>query len=346
MVLPRLLLPLIIFCPLSGPVCAEEKPITPRFFSFTKETATTALVAGALAEQTGMEIDISALDHGRSIKTVFVKNSFWEAVDALAEQTGSRVHIGRMGKAVSLSPLNDGVRSPVWRDGPFRIVAKDVDARINLESGKTSYDLTLEVAWESRLPVLRADTLPRITKGEDDAGKPITASPISARASIAGNHAILRVPLNGLSRESKQIALLRGELTVTAAEEMLRFKFDDVTKPARLKMKGVEVVLKRFVKEGAFWIADVQVLDPDSQATFESFETYRWSRNRLTLFAPDGKQKWTNDDPEEIGLLRYRFKESKDFKPESLKGWTVEYETPGSLREVPVQFELKGIRLP
>ena len=91
----------------------------------------------------------------------------------------------------------------------------------------------------------------------------------------------------------------------------------------------------------------MQLHYPANSAKFESFETYWLSRNRLTLIAPDGKTKHTTEDVEINGTaLRDRFKEGKNFQPQNLRGWKLEYESPGVMREVSVRFELKGIGLP
>jgi hypothetical protein len=223
-----------------------------------------------------------------------------------------------------------------------------VESRIDLQTGKAVYDLNLEIAWESRLPVYRIDAHPRILKGTDDAGRAITVKPIDSRTPVSGMVAMTRVRLDGITRDSKQVALLQGTFHVTVAEEMLRFAFDDIGKPSALKQKGVEVALRRFAKDGSYWIADIELRYPPGGAVFESFETYWVSRNRIVLIAPDGTKVSTADEEINGNAVRYRLKEdkAKGFAPLSLKGWKMEYETPGALREVPVKFELKGIALP
>ncbi|MCE9530232.1 MAG: hypothetical protein K8T89_03720 [Planctomycetes bacterium] len=332
--------------PLRGQNVPTETPIAPRTITFTMEKATAPDVAAAIAKQTGMEVDLTAVEGKMPASLKFNRGNFWDAVEFLAVATDSRVVIGSQGKPVRLVPLNGGLRNPVSIAGPFRVAAREVDTRLDLQTGKAVYDLTIDVAWESRLPVYRMDAYPRISRAFDDAGRPITVKPFTPRTPVSGVQHSLRVPLDGLSRQSKEIAVLKGTLTATVAEELLRIEFDADT-PAAKKEKGVEVALKKFVKQGAFWFADIQLIYPAHSAVFESFETYWLSRNRFTLIAPDGKTKFTTEDYEEVGnQLRYRFKEGKDFKPKDLKGWKVEYQTPGVTREKVIEFELKGISLP
>jgi hypothetical protein len=334
-------------CPAWGQKAANVEPLLPATLTLSATETTLKSVVAELAKQTGMEVDIAGLDPQLPIKAAFDKTDFWNVVDILAAKTGSRVELGLRGKPVTLVKQSGPLKAPCSIEGPFRIAARTVESRIDLQTGAVVYNLTLEVAWESRLPIYAIDSQPRISKGEDDAGRPLTVKPIRGRVPVSGANTTLRFSIDGLNRDSKRIATLQGDLKVTAAAELLRFDFDDAAKPADKKQKGIVVDLKKFDKEGNYWIADLRLHYPDTSASFESFETYWLSRNRFTLISPDGKSRHTTDDVEINGnLLRYRLKVTNEFNPQSLKGWKLEYETPGVMREVPVKFELKGIALP
>ncbi len=228
---------------------------------------------------------------------------------------------------------------------PF-VLKRETSARVDLRTGRTAYDLTLQVAWETGLPVYRIDAEPRIAKGRDDAGHSITVPAIDSRIPVAGMATQLTVRLEGLQRAAKKIDVLQGNFRATVAERMHDFTFDDLTVATSKKSDGVEVVMRKFEKEGTYWIADLQLRYPPESAVFESFETYWISQNQFTLLDPNGK-KFSTDDIEINGhALRYRFKEGAGFKPMNLKGWKLEYVTPGILKEVPIRFELKEIQLP
>ncbi len=158
------------------------------------------------------------------------------------------------------------------------------------------------------------------------------------------------IRIEGLTRQSKRIESLKGVFYLTAAEGMLQFTIADLSnlKPVPDK-RGVGIDYKKFWKDGNYWIADIALKYPAGGPVFESFETYWLSRNRLVLISPDGTKKFAPIDHEENGTaIRYRFRE--DAKTGLVlgnrKGWKIEYETPGPMREVPVTFELKGIPLP
>jgi hypothetical protein len=334
-------------CPAAEPPVVIGKPIAPRVASIQSANATVKFAIESLARQTGLEVDITAIDGSKRFKPTFDKAEFWKVVDGVAEQSGSRVVIGQLGKAVRLVPNTNGAKPIVSVEGPFRISAREIEARQDLISGNATYDLTLEIAWEARLPVFRIDAAPKIEKGEDDAGKSITVTPISTRVAVDGVVTLAKVRLEGIARPSKQIAILKGSYRITAAEEMLRFLFDDLTKlPVAMTQNGVGVNIKRFAKDGTFWTVDIDLSYPPDGPIFESFETFWLSRNRIALVSPTGKKITTDNDEINGSSIRYRFKETDEFKPGNLKDWKLEYETTGAMREVTVTFELRGIPLP
>src|SRR5262249_25471116 len=132
---------LAIVLPAQAQKLPDVSTLKPRVFTFAADRAHVSDVVGALAKQTGLEVDISAINGDLPIQAKFDKPAFWTVVAPLAEQTDSRLAIGKQGKPVSLVPLNGGVRLPVSVDGPFRIAARAVDARLDLHTGKAVYDL-------------------------------------------------------------------------------------------------------------------------------------------------------------------------------------------------------------
>ena len=337
----------VSYCPAREQKLVESKPIAPRVATIQSSNTTVKTVIAALAKLTGLEVDITAIDGSKSIKAAFKGTEFWKIVDAVAEQSGNRVVIGELGKAVRLVPNMNGARPIASIEGPFRISARAIDIRRDLISGNSVYELTLEIAWEARLPVFRMDAAPSIEMSVDDAGRPITVKSVASRVAVDGVATLAKVRLLGITRDSKQISLLKGSYQITAAEEMLRYQFDNLVRlPATVKQKGVDITLKRFAKDGSFWTADIDLLYPPGGPNFESFETFWLSRNSIALISPDGKKITTGNEEINGSSVRYRFKESNDFKPANLNGWKLQYETTGAMREVNVKFELKGIPLP
>ena len=108
----------VITYPANGQEVTKDLPLAPRVFTFSAECTTAASVAEALAKQTGLAIDLLAIDGNMPVKIDCAKTEFWKAVDMLAEQTKSRVVIGKQGKPVRLLPLGERVRNPVSVDVP------------------------------------------------------------------------------------------------------------------------------------------------------------------------------------------------------------------------------------
>lgn len=337
-----LLTVLVSAWPARGQIAAQS--IRARAVTFTSSDLALQEAAAEIGKQTGMEVDVSALDPKRRVNVSFARAEFWKAVDRLAEQAGGRIAVGSDGKVRLVKAVGPRLANAV--DGPFIVMPRAVEARLDLLTGKTVYDLTIDVAWEPRLPVYRIDAQPRVTAGRDDGGRPITVKPIDSRTPTSGAVATLRFHLDGPTRDSQRIVALPGTLRITAAEEMLRFDFDDLTKPTKQTQQGVEVALRNVAKEGTCWIADAELNYPRGGAEFESFETYWLGRNRLALISPDGTRFPATDEEIDGRRVRYRFKEGKSFAPKDLRGWKLTYEAPGPIREVPVTFELKGIGLP
>src|SRR5439155_14979603 len=124
---------------------------------------------------------------------------------------------------VSLEPKGAS-KTVAVTSGPFRVVATQVVGRALLDLGLTLHEVQLDVHWEPRYPVFRIDAAPKIIKATDDANKMLETKPGATRVQPEGASTTMKVPLSGLSRQSKQIAVLSGEFRVTAAPKMLAFK--------------------------------------------------------------------------------------------------------------------------
>jgi hypothetical protein len=241
----------------------------------------------------------------------------------------------------------------VSNDGPFRFTARELNARIDFHTGRTTYDLTLDVSWEPRFPVFRIDARPRVTSGTDDLGHRLSAPAVSAKSQVSGFAHSTTVRIDGLTRKSGKIATLAGEFTVTASPRMLAVRFNDLASlPAEKMTEGVTVKLVRFAKEEDRWEAEFDLAYPPGQPEFESFESWA-SGNTLKLVAPGTGQVFTPDNYDLTESSRraratYRFRTAGGKGPDvgDRKGWQLVYETPAPLVEYLVRFAFKDIPLP
>jgi hypothetical protein len=316
---------------------ADSTPPPARKVTITGEPKTLADIAKAIKEQTGTDVDVSALDP-KPVAADFQKLDYWTAVERLSERSGSRIVM--IGGRVALKPGKSQAASFV--SGPFRFVFREVFIRGDAESGNAGYTILIDVAWEPWLNTYRIDTVPKITDAKDDAGHSIKVPIGGSRTFTTSNFAELTVRPQGLTRDSKRLTL-SGSMMVTIADKLLTFTFDAVTgKPVGdATQDGVSVNLTKNGPDGNDWVAIVGLNYPKSDVVWESHE-YAWHRNNvMRLLPPKGEPIVA--DMVEAADLRYGFKgRAKQVGP----GWKLDYRTPGPMREIELKFELKDIKLP
>lgn len=286
---------------------------------------------------------------------------FWEAVERVANANGRRIELHDHGKRIVLAKRDGGHEVSCIR-GPFRIAVKQVNGRLDLETGHSFQELQLDAHWEPRFPVFRIDSVPTITLAKDDFGNTLTASSASALSPVNGaaSH-VLPVRLLNVPRKAGQIAELKGHFTVTASERMLPFAFQNLggklpiagVLPNGVRSGSVSATLTGWQIENlggkAFWEATIDLKYPAGMPVFQSFESWL-GENRLRLVSPQGTAI-APDQVEEPGVGRemtvvYRFDAAKLGGVPNGKGWSLVYETPAPLVEFKVPFELKNVPLP
>ncbi len=300
-------------------------------------TLTPAAIAKDIKEQTGNEIDVSNVD-SKPIAVKFEKLEFWNAVDQVAQRSGSRIVVSG-GRIV----LKQGKsHSPSFVRGAFLFTVRGIDIHGDAESGRAGYIVILDVAWEPWLNAYRIDTVPKIESATDDRGKSITASVGGSRTFTSGNTAELSIRLQGVTRASKTLAIA-GSVMITIADKLLTFTFDADSGKAisDQPQEGVSVSLAKHGVEGKDWIAVAKLRYPKSDVVWESYEYAVYRNNTMRLLPPRGQP--IAADRVEAAELRYEFKgRGKQVGP----GWKLDYRTPGPMREIIVPFTLKDIRLP
>jgi hypothetical protein len=335
----RALLPLL-FVPLSTALPAADRAAPPaaKQVMFGSEAVPIATLARVFEEQTGIGVDVSALPN-KPTAANYHRMDFWAALELLAERTNSR--IVTTGGKIALKPGKS--HSPSHVRGPFRFTVRETLARGDLEAGTSTYDLTLDVAWEPWLNTYRIDTSPKIIEAKDHTGKVLSVGPAGPRSFTSGISAPLTVRPMGLTRGAKTLTL-RGSVMVTIADKLLTFTFDAAGKPGPAAgQEGVVVTATRFGPDGDDWVADVQMRYPSTGVTWESHEFY-WARhNVLRLLPPKGDPIAADSVDFGDGSVRYVF---KNRAKQVVAGWKFDYRTPGPMREIVVPFELKDIPLP
>jgi hypothetical protein len=305
-------------------------------------------VAAELAKQSGLTIDVTAVDGTAKVTVNFTNTPFWAAVEAVADQANCFVSVA--GNKVKLTKRPNGVGAvPCGIDGPFRVVLKRVVAKRDPEQTDTEYELHLEVQWEPRFPVYLIDSEPQATA---TAGKQkIAANAPSVRVIPTGHTHPAVVRLKNVPREAKQLDELACTFRVVAAAKMLAVEFNDLTadKPVSQTVDGVTVTLqpvKAFDKRVEFGVTAEY---PDGHPEFESFQLWH-ATNTFRLFPPNDR---TGRKPTDLNLGEGGRRPAISFhydRPSGttldLKGWRAVYETPGPMSEQAVTVKLKAVVLP
>ena len=143
---------LLIFCSGSGQLLAtppEKNSLSAsRVTLHSPGNQSLAEVVAAITKQTGMELDISGFDETTQTKVDWNDIEFWNALQDLATAVNGRWEMTPKSKMPKLVKATNPQAPKVYVEGPFRIAARDILVRSDLVSGRTFYDLTLEVAWE------------------------------------------------------------------------------------------------------------------------------------------------------------------------------------------------------
>lgn len=346
-----LALPFLFLAGLAPAQPSGGATIAPTAFTFKK--------AGAPLGEVGAELSKSPAGVAVRVEPQLLKAKlaasvdaapFWEALETAADRANARLSVREGGRAVTLEP-RPGRREISAVSGPFRVVPRAVTGRLLLDSGASFHEVQLDVHWEPRMPVYRIDSQPRVTKAQDDRGTALRAEAGTSRHYPAAALTDLRVRVDGLTRDSRQIATLAGEFRATASPKLLTIPFQNLAAKSETRAAdGVKAVLKSFKLVGGMWEAELELTYPENQPAWESFEEQKWLRdNRLRLVAPDATPyEPDNDDVTASGRVVtavYRYKLLQRQNPLA-KGWSLVAETPAPLVEVTVPFTLKDIPLP
>lgn len=320
-------------------------PIPPKTVTLRQPSGTVAAALADVQEQTGLTVELPADVAATPISVSIDRVPFWQAIEQIADRTGTRIALRERGRRVSLVKRNTNPE-PSSVEGPFRVAATMVEARRDLTTGTTSTDVTLDLHWEPRFPVFRVDVHPTLTAVSDDHGSTITAAGSRGKTPSRGFLHTTSVRLTGVPRSATTLTRLAGTFTVTAAERMLPFVFDNLTTTETKELEGITVTLHPARRISDLWEFRVELTYPPSDIVFESFESWV-TENRLRLTGPQGRTAMPTDfDVPEQGrrvVAVYRFPAVTVANP---KDWTATYETPSALVEYPIAFDLKSIPLP
>ena len=321
---------------------AEPTRIPPKLVSLNQPNGTLVEALTAFNRQTGIPIAPPADAGMTPCPLTFNDVPVWDALQRVADKTGTRVEPRDRGRSVALVKRT-GPNTITSTDGPFRCVVRQVRSVLDFDTGKAITELTLDIHWEPRVTVFRSDAEPTISAAADDRGSKITAGTSRGKTPPDGATYSTTVRLDGVPRGATKITQINGTFTVTVADRMLGFRFPLADKlPASQDRDGVRATLTRAGRVDNRFEVEVSLVYPPGQPEFESFESFV-TGNRATLVA--GNKSWPSSDPEIVGDGR-RVTAVYRFPPDTPAAATFEYTTPAPLVEYPVRFEFRDIPLP
>src|SRR4051812_15840766 len=170
-------------------LAADPGPPPSKKVTLRGDKLTPADAARALREKTAIDVDVSALDAGKTFALDLQNADFWAAAGQLADRTDSKVVT--TGGRVALRPGRS--LAPVSASGPFRVTVREGYARLDPDTGKSGYEATLEACWEPWLLAYRIDSTPSVVTAKNDQGKDVPVRAGGSRALTTGNIAPLSV---------------------------------------------------------------------------------------------------------------------------------------------------------
>jgi hypothetical protein len=325
-------------------------------------------ISKALAEvarQTGVTVADDRGGPDVEVPLDLDRASFWRAVDATAARAKAKAVLTRDG-GVSLVRAPAGERRlPTSYDGEFRVRVTRVSASRDLDTGRGSTTLTLEVVWTPGLRPLFLDSQPhglRLIDGRggavsvEDQGSSLVA--VEDRSSLT-----LDLSLPGLPRREADIGLLEGRLLAVVPSKFLTFRFDAdlptlegaVAGGAvrRLVQEDVVCRIDRVVLGKERWTVQVGLEYPPGGRALESFQAGSLvAHNELRLTSPDGKRTLApsgyviNRVSSRRAQVSYHFTDKPGARRGPAAGWKVSYVAPARIVEVPVRFRFEKVPLP
>jgi hypothetical protein len=323
---------------------------------------------GELAKQTGIRVEAARGEPDRVIALDLKQVSFWQALDAIAAAGNARVNLYPTSNRIVLEKRGDAYRlPPISYDGRFRMSIKKVTATRDLEirdndPNRSTYNLTVEVAWDPELQPLFLETRPHKVRLVDDKNNTLAVPDDGSSLAPVDGHIALLIDLRlpALPRSVGEIRTLEGELSMIGPSKMLTFHFDTLDKLAklgsqdperRLTQEGVTCHISKLTLDRDRWTVRVALDYPPGMKQLDSNQSWVVN-NEMILESADGKRRLTTGEYVLVSstprraVLSYHFRDKDEIKRGKPAEWKVSYRTPANLIEMPIKFAFKNVPLP
>jgi hypothetical protein len=295
---------------------------------------------------------------------------FFEALDEIAEKAGLEIQfytgdgsIGIMSREGMEMEAPAGERAaeedasaalkPQY-PGPFRVVFRRFDLQRDLSTGRAAGNAMFEVAWEPRIrPMLLAIKAEDVMV-QDDRGESVAPQIEDESASIVLRQenpiSEVNVNLNAPDRQAgvKSLKSVKVKSTVSVPAGLRTFRFPNLTERNRSITQGdVKLTLEQVEVDESVWKVNVTLELPGEGGALESYQQGLFN-NRLWLQKADGSRFEHNGGFSNTGVdggklsYEYLFVDA----PGKPADYQFVYETPSRLKQIPLEFEFKNVKLP
>jgi hypothetical protein len=348
-----------------------RKELEPRLVKLVHDAIPLSEALKSLQEQTGNEIANRRRLHQENPKlTLDLKAAtFWEALDKITGLAGCGYSVHEEDGKVALVDTPQRTLNVTYL-GICRLAVKRVRADRDEASGHHYCTVLAELTWEPRFRPLyvnvgaaeavladgREGDKGQGTKDIEKAKQKIAAP---GQITVEGRGAIefeLRLD-PAPPRSCPSLESLAGQLKLIGPAKMLTLRLPaqglQAKKPVEQVQDDVKVVFKPYAPQSSRWTFDVSIFNPPGAYSFDSYQQHHWLiHNKLFLEKLDGGKTAPLRTSEE------EFVQGPDFKqttirysftgrlPEKTAGWSLVYQTPGRIVDLPLTYGLKNIRLP
>jgi hypothetical protein len=339
-------------------------PATPRVDLHGEVSLTKALAE--IRRQTGITVGKDAGEPDGVLSLDLKQASFWQAIDAIAFASRSRVVLSPRDGSVSLARALPGDRRPPTSyDGDFRVRVLRIASSRDFDSDRASCTASLEVAWTPTLRPLFLESQVQGLRVLDERGKAVAVvEEASSLVPVDGRFSwTLEVALPGFPRSASRIGEVSGKLLAVAPNKMLTFRFDadlktlDSAVPGgavrRLVREDVTCRLARIKLDRGRWSITVGLESPEGGVQLDTHQAANLVlNNELTLTSKDGKRTLSSTGyvVEAVGsrrsLVTYHFTDKRGAPRGKPEAWYVQYRAPARIVSVPFRFSFRNLPLP
>jgi hypothetical protein len=234
------------------------------------------------------------------------------------------------------------------------VVFRRFDLQRDLSTGRAAGNAMFEVAWEPRIrPMLLAIKAEDVMV-QDDRGESVAPQIEDESASIVLRQenpiSEVNVNLNAPDRQAgvKSLKSVKVKSTVSVPAGLRTFRFPNLTERNRSITQGdVKLTLEQVEVDESVWKVNVTLELPGEGGALESYQQGLFN-NRLWLQKADGSRFEHNGGFSNTGVdggklsYEYLFVDA----PGKPADYQFVYETPSRLKQIPLEFEFKNVKLP